>query len=173
MEYRIPLYIIYGLVSELLFTAIADLINPNFLKSWNVFDPSPLPLPLKGGGIKGGGDPGRMRNPKAIGYSFLWMLPIYALLALIEPAHELMKNFPIFIRGFIYVLALWSVEYISGALIKKISGRCPWDYSASRWNLSGFIRLDFLPVWFVFVLTAEWLSGKFILLTPAIQQVFG
>lgn len=154
--YRIPLYIIYGLVSEFLFTAIADLIHPNFLKSWNVF-----------------GTRARGRGRTAIGYSFLWMLPIYALLALIEPAHELMKNFPIFIRGFIYVLALWIMEYISGWLIKKMSGRCPWDYSASRWNIGGFIRLDFLPVWFVFVLTAEWLSQKFILLTPAVQQVFG
>ena len=157
MEYRIPLYIIYGLVSELLFTAIADLINPNFLKSWNVF----------------GKEKSIRRDVTAIGYSFLWMIPIYPLLAFIEPMHELMKDFPIFIRGLIYVLALWIVEYVSGWLIKKISGRCPWDYSASRWNVGGFIRIDFLPVWFVFILTAEWLSEKFILLTPAIKQVFG
>lgn len=154
--YRLPLYILYGLTAEFLFTALADLINPSFLKSWNVFSKPPT----------------KQYDPKAIGYSFLWMLPIYALLVFIEPASVLMKNFPWAVRGILYVLALWLIEYASGWLIKKISGKCPWDYSASRWNLGGFIRLDFFPIWFVFMLTAEWLSRKFILLTPALKQVF-
>ena len=169
--YRLPLYMIYGLVCEVLFTAVTDLISPHFLKSWNVFgNNSPQPplrtCPEYVSGLRGG------VKWKAIGYSFLWMLPIYALLVFIEPASEGMKNFPLLVRGLLYVLALWMVEYFSGRLIKKISGHIPWDYSASRWNLSGAIRFDFLPIWLVFVLVAEWLSHKFILLTPALIEVF-
>lgn len=163
--YRIPLYIIYGLVCEFLFTSLSDLIYPQFVKSWNVF----------GSQIRSNPPTWRVqeRDPRGQGYSFLWMIPIYALLIYMEPASVLMKNIPLAIRGIIYVILLWAVEYITGFLIKKISGRCPWDYSASKYNLHGYIRWDFFPFWYLFVVMAEWLSVKFIALTPAIKIVFG
>ncbi|MBI4410860.1 MAG: hypothetical protein HY541_00045 [Deltaproteobacteria bacterium] len=161
---RLPLYIIFGIVCEFLFTSTADLIKPNFVKSWNVVADkatvSPPDWRLRG------------RDPRLMGYSFLWMIPIYALLIFIEPAGRLLSPLPFYLRGIIYVIALWIVEYTTGFLIKKISGRCPWDYSASRFNLHGYIRWDFFPFWFVFMLSAEWLSSKFVLLTPAIKALF-
>lgn len=163
--YRIPFYIAYGLVCEVLFTAICDLVNPRFVKSWNVFakenSANPPLWRLNG------------RDPRAVGYSFLWMIPIYGLLVLMEPLSQALSPLAWPFRGIIYVILLWVVEYATGFLIKKISGRCPWDYSASRFNLHGYVRFDFFPFWFMFMITAEWLSGKLILLTPALQGLWG
>ena len=163
-QYRLPLYVILGIVCEVLFTATTNLINPKFLKSWNVFGreffaESPH-WRLSG------------RDPRAVGYSFLWMIPIYALLIFIEPWSQILSEVPFFLRGSFYVLIVWIAEYSGGFLIKAITGRCPWDYSHARWNFHGFIRWDFFPFWFVFMLLAEWFSRKFILLTPAIEHVF-
>jgi uncharacterized membrane protein len=100
------------------------------------------------------------------------MIPIYSLLVFMEPMSRIFSGVPLLLRGSIYVLIVWIVEYTSGFLIKSISGRCPWDYSHSHWNFHGFIRWDFFPFWFSFMLLAEWLSRKLILLTPAIERVF-
>lgn len=161
---RIPLYIILGIVCEFLFTSVADLVNPRFVKSWNVVSDRPSKTsPLWR--VRG-------RDPRCVGYSFLWMIPIYALLIFIEPASRILASLPFYLRGVIYVVVLWVVEYATGWLIKKISGRCPWDYSVSRFNLHGYLRWDFFPFWFVFILLAEWMSHRFILLTPTIKEVF-
>lgn len=163
-QYRIVLYIIFGIVSEFLFTATADLIHPQFVKSWNVHGKESVTTPPSWR-ITG-------RDPRGLGYSFLWMLPIYALLIFIEPLKESLKDIPFLLRGILYVLILWGVEYCTGFLIKKITGRCPWDYSASKTNIHGYIRLDFFPLWYAFVLIAEWMSTKFVELTPAIEKIF-
>ncbi len=162
--YRLPLYVIFGIVSEFFFTAIADLINPQFVKSWNVFadKPSKSPPDWRVSG----------RDPRGVGYSFLWMIPIYMLLAFLEPLAPLLASWPMWVRGIIYVLMLWVVEYTAGALIKKISGRDPWDYSMSRFQFHGHVRFDFFPLWFCFMLIAEWMSQKFIELTPAVKTIF-
>lgn len=162
--YRIPFYIIYGLVCEVLFTAICDLISPKFIKSWNVFgkESSARSPSWRFDG----------RDPRAVGYSFLWMIPIYGLLVFMEPVSRGLSPLPWPVRGMIYVLVLWIMEYLTGFLIKKISGFCPWDYSASRFNLHGYVRFDFFPFWFAFMMMAEGLSRKLILLTPALKEVF-
>ncbi len=163
--YRIPLYIIYGLVCEVLFTATCDLLSPSFLKTWNVVgkDTNTTAPEWRVPG----------RDNRAMGYTFIWMIPIYALLAFIEPIQKIFEPYPFIMRGGFYVLMLWAVEYITGFIIKKITGRCPWDYSASRFNLHGYIRFDFFIFWFVYMMNAEYLSAKFIELTPALIQVFG
>ncbi|MBX7148977.1 putative ABC transporter permease [bacterium] len=163
--YRLPLYMIYGLVCEVLFTATCDLLSPHFLKTWNVVARESINTqPMWR--IPG-------RDKRAMGYTFLWMLPIYALLIFLEPISKMLAQTPLMVRGGLYVLGLWFVEYTTGFLIKKISGRCPWDYSASRYNLHGFIRFDFFIFWLVFMLVAEKLTVKFIALTPALMQIFG
>ena len=162
--YRLPFYIAFGLCCEFLFTAMMDWISPSFLKSWNVFgkeEAKERPSWKYPG-----------RDPRLMGYSFLWMLPIYALLIFMEPLSFYLKPLPWFIRGVIYVFLLWIVEYLSGWLIRRITGRIPWDYSLARFHLHGVIRFDFFPFWFVFMLVAEWWSGKLIVLTPALQSVF-
>jgi len=166
---RLPLYIVLGIVCEFLFTAVCDLVNPSFLKSWNVWQRQAVALRTPSAKAPLWRLPGR--DPRAVGYSFLWMIPIYGLLIFIEPMRVVLAPLPFYGRGVIYVIALWIVEYVGGWFIKKISGRCPWDYSASKFNLHGYLRWDFFPFWFVFTLLVEWLSGKFIALTPAIKAV--
>ena len=150
------LYIIIGIVSEVLFTALCDLCNPQFLASWNVHQASPR----------------ASRNPRAVGYTFLWMLPIYACLILIEPVSQSIAPLFWFWRGLIYMSILFGVEFVTGGLIQFFTGKCPWDYRASKFSVCGWIRLDFAPVWFGFGMFIEWLSPKLIALTPAISALF-
>lgn len=160
---RIPLYIITGITCEFFFTGLANLVYPSFLKSWNVFGREFSAMPPAWYDTRDG---------RAVGYSFLWMIPIYSLLILMEPLFQWLNPLHWSMRGVIYALMLWAVEYSTGWFIEKIIGRCPWDYRFSRTNIHGYIRLDFFLFWVGFMLLAEWLSGKFILLTPALKELF-
>lgn len=159
---RLPLYIAFGIVTEVLFTAIWDLINPKFLHSWNVKHPhhhhkeKRRPTTIK-------------RDPRAMGYTFLWMIPIYSLLIFLEPLLPMIDGWPLVLRGLLYMSSIWMVEYIAGILIQKMIGHIPWDYWYSKYSLHGHIRWDFGPFWFSFGLLAEFFSKKLILLTPAIK----
>lgn len=89
----------------------------------------------------------RRRELKLKGNTSVWMFPIYGLGVLILPLHYLMqKRSPAF-RGFFYAIAIFVVEFITGTYLKKHS-LCPWDYSKSKWNVDGVIRLDYAPIWF-------------------------
>jgi hypothetical protein len=159
--YRIPIYMSFGIVCEVLFTALYDLIRPDFLKSWNIFSNNPQE------------DRPQWRDKRdvrAIGYTFLWMLPIYALICLLEPLVEILAPYPFFVRSFFYMLGIWLIEFIGGWVIKLICGKIPWDYSLSRTHIKGLIRLDFFPYWFLFGLAVEWLIKKLHLLTPVLMQ---
>lgn len=157
---RLPLYVALGLVTEALFTGTMDLVAPLFLQSWNA---------KNGDGHK---PQVVRRDRKAMGYTFLWMIPIYAALIVLEPLSRWLQATPFWARGFVYLVMLWVAEYASGALIKKISGTIPWDYSYSRFSVHGYIRWDFAPFWYGFTLMAEYMSRKFVLLTPAIKAAF-
>ncbi|MDO8493848.1 MAG: hypothetical protein Q7S68_00730, partial [Deltaproteobacteria bacterium] len=117
---RLPFYICAGLLAEVLFTGIADLIAPQFLHSW------------KAKNIDYTSTSGR-RDPRAMGYTFLWMIPIYGLLIFIEPTSILLADWPLWLRGFVYLGGFWIAEYVTGFLIKNLTGYCPWDYSYSKW----------------------------------------
>ena len=157
---RIPFYICLGLITELLFTGIADLIAPRFLSSWRHK-------------VLGNFEPAEVRrDPRAMGYTFLWMIPIYALLILIEPLSQLLAAWPLWARGLVYLPILWLVEYLGGWVIKRISGYCPWDYSYSRFSLHGYIRWDFAPFWYGFTLLVDsWFMPRLVALTPALQAL--
>ncbi|MDO8518542.1 MAG: hypothetical protein Q7T11_00065 [Deltaproteobacteria bacterium] len=160
MLYRIPLYMSLGLVTEVLFTGFVDLAAPRFLESWRVKNPDP----------RNRAAPSRS-DPRAVGYTFLWMIPCYALLVFLEPLTAWLSAWPLWLRGFVYLPLFWMGEYTTGFLIKKISGYCPWDYSYSKYSLHGYIRWDFGPLWYAFTLIVDIFSRKFILLTPAIKAV--
>ena len=49
-------------------------------------------------------------------------------------------------RGSVYTLAIFSFEYLTGSLLKKLH-LCPWDYSDAKTNINGVIRLDYAPLW--------------------------
>jgi len=96
----------------------------------------------------------RVRNLKLIGKSSLWMFPIYGCAAFLAPVMRRMKKVHILKRGLVYMLCIFSGEYISGSLLKS-RNICPWDYSKSPYQLQGVIRLDYAPVWFLVGLLYE------------------
>ena len=61
---------------------------------------------------------------KLIGKTSIWMFPIYG----------------------IYSAGIFTCEYVSGSLLKR-HNLCPWDYSDSKANVDGLIRLDYAPFW--------------------------
>lgn len=111
------------------------------------------------------------REWRLIGTTYLWMFPIYGLIAfLYEPVHDLIRYMPLLIRAGIWSLGFTLVELLSGWLIARLAGRCPWDYSEKRFAINPYIRWDFFPVWAVIGLALEPVHDLLVELTPAIEQ---
>lgn len=107
---------------------------------------------------------------RLLGHTSLWMFPIYGLLApLYEPMHDFLRPWHWFMRGVIYLLGIWLVEYTTGWLLRRLTGKCPWDYSDLRGHLDGLIAWEFGPVWFLFGLALEPVHDFLVRLTPALR----
>ncbi len=91
-------------------------------------------------------DSWRKKDPKIKGTTSAWMFPIYGCAALLKPLCLMLRAFPAAIRGTLYSIAIFSAEYVSGNYLSR-QGRCPWDYSRSRFHINGLIRLDYFFVW--------------------------
>ncbi len=76
----------------------------------------------------------------------IYMFFIYGLAVLFEPFIKIIHNFPIIMRGGFYCLIIFSVEFLIGSVMKT-ANICPWDYSESKYNVNGVIRLDYAPLW--------------------------
>lgn len=84
------------------------------------------------------------------GHSYIWMLPIYGSIAFLFPLlQEYVFALPLILRLVAYAIAIWVVEFITGWILEKLTGKCPWEYT-SRLAIKGYIRLDYLPVWMAF-----------------------
>ena len=107
------------------------------------------------------------------GSTFLWMFPIYGLIApLYEPLHEALRGAgaPWPLRGLIYAAGIMGVETLTGWLLERLTGRCPWDYrAATRWHWRGYTRFDYAPLWFAVGLALEPVHDFLVRLTPALQ----
>lgn len=92
------------------------------------------------------------------GYSYVWMIPIYMLawpiLSFLYPRIEAW-NFVL--RGILYTTILLFVEYVSGLLLRKLLGECPWEkqYKGKKWAVNNLVRLDYAPGWLVVALVFE------------------
>lgn len=96
------------------------------------------------------------RDPRLTARTYLWMFPIYGGGALLfERMYALIAGEPWLVRGLVWVSAIYVIEYVSGAVIRRLIGRCPWDYSGARLAVNGLIRLDYAPAWFVLGLLFE------------------
>lgn len=100
------------------------------------------------------------------GRTYLWMFPIYGLAIFLEPVHNKIRNEPILVRGVVWLVLIWAIEFITGLIIKKIIGKCPWDYSYCDNSVLGLIRLDFAPAWFIVGLLFEKLHNALLILFP-------
>jgi uncharacterized membrane protein len=133
MEYLISFikFATFGVTSEIVFTAIADNVNR-----------------------KKAGEKWQWR---LMGHSYIWMIPIYGSIAFFAPLlFDPMKDVFILFRLFAYSIIILIVEYITGWIIQKISGRCPWHYETG-WHLHGLIRFDYIPFWMFFSFLIEFL----------------
>ena len=102
----------------------------------------------------------RRRQMKLVGHSSFWMFPIYGMAAFLGPLSRRLQGTSVWLRGFLYALGIFLVEFVSGSILKKFD-LCPWDYSKARLNYKGVIRLDFFPVWFLTGLLYERIIKQF------------
>jgi hypothetical protein len=89
-------------------------------------------------------------NLRLQGYTYVWMIPIYALVyPILTYVYPFASRYPFLLRGTGYVAAIYFVEYTSGWLLRKLTGECPWEreYRGSRWSIHDLIRLDMAPGW--------------------------
>lgn len=89
----------------------------------------------------------------------VWMFPIYGMAAFLTPICKKLENRSALIRGGVYLLLIYSTEFVSGIILKKHNA-CPWDYSKAKLNFKGVIRLDYAPAWFLAGLCFEKLLKK-------------
>nr|NSL49926.1 hypothetical protein [Dendrosporobacter quercicolus DSM 1736]SDM92643.1 Putative ABC-transporter type IV [Dendrosporobacter quercicolus] len=97
--------------------------------------------------------------------TYLWMFPIYGLAAvLFEPLHDAIRLWPLGARGGVWMLLCFTVEYLSGWMLRSAIGAAPWDYSAAVFHIHGLIRLDYAPAWFgaglLFERLHDWLDSN-------------
>lgn len=82
------------------------------------------------------------------GETSIWMFPIYGMAAFLAPLCKFLKNRNILLRGIIYTVCIFITEFFTGSFLKKYN-LCPWDYSKSKLNIRGVIRIDYAPLWFL------------------------
>lgn len=90
------------------------------------------------------------------GHTYIWMFFIYGLGVFLEPVHDRIRGGHILLRGTIWAILIFSIEFTTGYFLKLIIGRVPWDYSSlTNYTLWGIIRFDYFPVWFILGLIFE------------------
>jgi len=96
------------------------------------------------------------RDRSATAQTYLWMHPIYGGTALaLEEVSARLKPLPRPLRALAYTALIFAAEYGTGWFLKRLLGRCPWDYSGSRFSVHGLIRLDYAPAWYLTALLFE------------------
>lgn len=94
---------------------------------------------------------GRDERLLLLGHTYLWMFPIYGLGGMaFETCHDAVRAWPWLARGALWTALIFAVEYASGWLLRRMTGRCPWDYRGARCSVDGLIRVDYAPLWFGF-----------------------
>ena len=89
------------------------------------------------------------------GFTYVWMAFIYGLIPILGVLfHHNVAHWKIWFRLPFYVVLLYFTEFISGYILKLITGSCPWEYK-DGWNIMGFIELQFFPFWLFFTWMVE------------------
>ncbi|MCL2397442.1 MAG: hypothetical protein FWC93_05185 [Defluviitaleaceae bacterium] len=99
------------------------------------------------------------RDFRATSTTSIWMFFVYGSAAFFTPLIMLVYPLPWMIRGGIYAMCIFLVEYVVGMSLRGINA-CPWDYSTARYNVQGIIRLDYAPVWFGVGLIFEFVAMR-------------
>jgi uncharacterized membrane protein len=89
------------------------------------------------------------------GFTCLWMFFIYGAAVFLEPIHDIIYRWRWPVRGFIWLLIIWGIEYTSGFIILNTIGIYPWHYKGP-YAVDGLVRLDYAPAWFAAGLIFEY-----------------
>lgn len=88
------------------------------------------------------------------GFTNLWMFFIYGSAVFLEPINDIISDWAWPVRGILWVVIIWGIEYTSGLIVSNIIGSRPWIYSGP-YAVEGLIRLDYAPAWFIAGLVFE------------------
>ena len=98
------------------------------------------------------------KDIRAPGRTYLWMLPIYGLGGVLLGALRSWIGSPwLFIPAM--VLFIYLAEASAGLLLKKTTGKIPWDYGSARFGIAGLVRLDYAPWWTLVAVCFDFLSN--------------
>ena len=110
---------------------------------------------------------GRDLDWRLTSHTYLWMLPIYGSAAfLFEPAHDRLRDRPVWQRGAAWVAGIYAVEAASGTAIRALTGEVPWDYARPRGrkpvprHWKGLVRPSYAPIWLAVWLGLERLHDR-------------
>jgi uncharacterized membrane protein len=96
------------------------------------------------------------RDTSATARTFLWMLPIYGTGGLmIERVWTRVRRWPRGARACAYLPVIYGVEYVSGRILRRVLGQCPWDYRRRVGDPSRLVEPSYAPLWFVVALLFE------------------
>jgi uncharacterized membrane protein len=99
-----------------------------------------------------------IKNWKATGYSYLWMLPVYGGTALFLEAISISVMWPFYLKALLYVPVIYGIEALAGWTLQKVIGVIPWDYKKSAWTPMGLINLKYAPFWLALAMAFEPIS---------------
>ncbi len=103
------------------------------------------------------------------GKTYLWMLPIYSLGGL---TLDISNNLELVLlyKLIFFTCEIFVIEYVSGFLLRRYTGICPWDYGNTKFSIHGLIRLDYFIFWFC--LSGGWflVNGKLYAMARTLSQ---
>lgn len=103
------------------------------------------------------------KDLSARGRTYLWMIPTYGfggfILGLLR---DMITSKVAFVL--IAIIFIYATEFLVGWSLRKIIGKCPWDYGSARFGIAGLVRLDYAPWWTIAV-------TLFVLLSSHIEAV--
>ena len=122
------IYGVFGWCAEILWTASHDFMTGSRV---DPVDPS-VKVPLT-----------PLERWRLCGSTYLWMFPLYGAGGLLfEPLHDALRRHPWPLRGLTWTVLIFLVEYASGRALRRLTGRCPWDYTYARANVHERRRPD-------------------------------
>ena len=73
------------------------------------------------------------------------------------------------IRGSIFMVGIYAWEYFWGAILERVIGFCPWQYTESKYAVWRYLNPWFFGLWFGFAFILEWVHLK---LMPVLVHAF-
>lgn len=111
------------------------------------------------------------KNWKMTGHTYLPMVFVYGMTALVLEAVSEALPWPFYFKALVYLPVIYGAEALSGSAIKIATGLLqktfgghgggiiPWDYGSSRWTPFGLINFKYAPAWLLVALAFDPISG--------------